>query len=402
MVRGKSYPLRRRFYEVLEQGPHGDSASAAVSRGLAFLVFVNIVAVVLESVPSLETAYGFWFDVIELTSLVVFSVEYILRLWVAAEHGSFLRLGAGRARLRYALSAPGLIDLAAILPFWLDIFLQTDLRFLLFFRILRFFKLGRYSPGMSSLLDAIYAERRALFGCLVLLSGAALVSGSLMYLVEGHVQPDKLGTIPDAMWWSIVTLGTIGYGDIIPVTATGRLIASLTIITGIMMIALPAGIIATAFSNEIHRRDFVITWALVARVPIFAELDAAEIAEIMRLLRAQVMEPGTIIALRGDVAQSMYVIASGDVEIALPDRSIRLGAGQFFGEIAVLRRARRAATVTAISRVRLLVLDAHDLHALMERMPHVATHIRKVARERLGHDLVTKTGDLTEAEIEEE
>jgi voltage-gated potassium channel len=98
----------------------------------------------------------------------------------------------------------------------------------------------------------------------------------------------------------------------------------------------------------------------------------------------------------------MYVIASGEVEIALPERVFRLGAGQFFGEIAVLRRARRAATVTAISRVRLLVLDAHDLHALMERMPHVAAHIRKVARERLGRDLVSKTGDLTEEEIEEE
>ena len=113
-----------------------------------------------------------------------------------------------------------------------------------------------------------------------------------MYLAERHVQPDKLGTIPDAMWWAIVTLGTIGYGDVVPVTALGKVIAGVTIFLGLIMIALPVGIIATAFADEIHRRDFVVTWAMVARVPLFAGLDAAEIADIMRLLRAQQVEPG--------------------------------------------------------------------------------------------------------------
>jgi voltage-gated potassium channel len=394
--------LRRRLYDVLDQGPHGDALSAAVSRGLILLVCINIAAVILESVPSLEARYGEWFDLLELFSLITFTAEYLLRLWVAAEHGAYLRLSPNMARLKYLTSGSGIIDLIAIAPFWLDLFLPTDLRFVLVFRILRFFKLGRYSPGMSSLLEAIYAERRALLGCLGLLFGADLFSGSLMYLAEGSVQPDKLGTIPDAMWWAMVTLGTIGYGDVIPVTPIGRLIAAATIIAGIMMIALPAGIIATAFSNEIHRRDFVVTWAMVARIPIFAELDAAEIGEIMRLLRAHVLEPGTVVALRGDVAQSMYVIAAGEVEIALPDRRIKLGPGQFFGEVAVLRRARRSATVTAITRVRLLVLDAHDLHALMARSPAIAAHIRKVARERLSHELVSKAGDLTTEEIDED
>ena len=141
---------------------------------------------------------------------------------------------------------------------------------------------------------------------------------------------------------------------------------------------------------------------MVARIPIFSELHAVEVAEIMRLLRAQVLEPGAIITLRGEVAQSMYVIAAGDVEIALPDKRVQLGAGQFFGEIAVLRRARRSATATALTRVRLLVLDAHDLQALMERSPQIAAHIRKVARERLGDEMVTKDGDLITEELEEE
>jgi voltage-gated potassium channel len=398
----KHPPLRRRFYEILEQGPHGDLVSALVSRGLTFLVCINLLAVILESVPSLEAPYARLFDWIEFVSLVVFTLEYAARLWAAAEQGAFMQLSPNKARLKYALSPSGIVDLLAIFPFWLDLFLPADLRFILVFRILRFFKLGRYSAGMGSLLDAIYSERRALLGCLVLLFGATLLSGSLMYLAEGSVQPDKMGTIPDAMWWAIVTLGTIGYGDVTPVTTAGRFVASFTIVTGIMMIALPAGIIATAFSNEIHRRDFVITWAMVARIPIFSELHAVEVAEIMRLLRAQVLEPGAIITLRGEVAQSMYVIAAGDVEIALPDKRVQLGAGQFFGEIAVLRRARRSATATALSRVRLLVLDAHDLQALMERSPQIAAHIRKVASERLGDEMVTQDGDLITEELEEE
>src|SRR4029077_18684389 len=109
-------------------------------------------------------------------------------------------------------------DLLAALPFWFAIVLPADLRVLLVFRMVRFLKLARYSPAMRSLLDALYNERRALFGCFVILLGATLVAASIMHVIERHAQPDKFGTIPDAMWWAIVTLGTIGYGDVVPVT----------------------------------------------------------------------------------------------------------------------------------------------------------------------------------------
>ena len=157
-----------------------------------------------------------------------------------------------------------------------------------------------------------------------------------MHVAEADAQPDKFGTIPEAMWWAIVTLGTVGYGDVVPVTPFGKIVASFTIIGGLMMVALPVGIIATAFAREIHRRDFVVTWSMVARVPLFAELSAAEIAHIMPLLRAQIVGPGANIVRRGEPAHSMYFIAAGEVEIELPDERVRLGGGQFFGEIAVL------------------------------------------------------------------
>jgi voltage-gated potassium channel len=252
---------------------------------------------------------------------------------------------------------------------------------------------------MRSLFDALYAERRALLGCLVIFCGATLFAAALMHLAERNVQPEKLGTLPDAIWWAVVTLGTIGYGDVVPVTVLGKMIAAATILTAIVMIALPVGIIATAFAEEIHRRDFVVTWGMVARVPLFAELDASEIAGIARLLRAQTVEADAVIVRRGEPAHSMYFIARGSVDVDLRTRRVTLGVGHFFGEIAVLRRARRSATVSANTRVNLLVLDGADLHGLMERNQHLADSIHAVVRERLGADIFSRKGDIVMEEL---
>jgi voltage-gated potassium channel len=393
--------IRQRLYEILEHGTIGDRTGLIVGRLIVALIILNLVAMTLESVPALEAQYAPLFTAIELVSLVVFSIEYGLRVWVAAEHAPHRHGSERRARWKFVTSPLGVIDLLAVLPFWLAFVLPVDLRVLLVLRMVRFLKLARYSPAMRSLLDVLYEERRALFGCFVILLGATLISASIMHVVERHAQPDKFGTIPDAMWWAIVTLGTIGYGDVVPVTPLGRVIASITIFLGLIMVALPIGIVATAFADVIHRRDFVVTWDMVARVPLFAHLQARDIADIMRLLRAQQVEPGAIIARRGEPAHSMYFVAAGEVEIELKHEQVRIGAGHFFGEVAALRRARRSATAVAITRASLLVLDAHDLHALMEREPRIAAHIREVARSRLGHDVVTPQGDLVVEEIED-
>ena len=386
MARKRLKDLRRRVYQVLEQGPVGDRTSKTVDRFLVALILVNLIAVTLESIPQYEERYGGIFAAIEFFSLVVFTVEYGLRLWSAVEHGPHQHLSARRARLKYALSPAGIIDLIAVLPFWFAMIIPGDLRVILVFRMVRFFKFARYSPAMRSLLDVLYNERRALFGCLVIALGTALVSASLMHLAEGNVQPAKLGTIPEAFWWAIVTIGTIGYGDVVPVTALGKLIATATIFAGLVLMALPVGIIATAFAEQIRRRDFIVTWGMISRVPLFAELDAAEISDIMELLRAQVVEAGEVIMRAGDAARSMYFIAAGEVEIELKGKKdhVRLGVGEFFGEVALLRRTRRTATVTAVTRTSLLGLDAHDLHALMQRDRRIAERIKEVVDDRVG------------------
>ena len=393
--------LRRRLYEILEHGAIGDRAGLIVGRLIVVLIVINLVAMTLDTVPKLQAQYGPLFTAIELLSLVLFTIEYGLRVWVAAEHAPHRHSSERKARWEFVSSPLGVIDLLAVLPFWVALVLPFDLRVLLVFRMARFLKLARYSPAMRSLLDALYNERRALFGCFVILLGATLVAASIMHVIERHAQPDKFGTIPDAMWWAIVTLGTIGYGDVVPVTVLGRLVAAVTIFVGLIMVALPIGIVATAFADEIHRRDFVVTWGMVARVPLFAELQATDIAEIMRLLHAQQAEAGDVIARRGESAHSMYFIAAGEVEIELKHERVRLGAGQFFGEIAALRRTRRTATVTAVTRTSLLMLEAHDLHVLMDREPRIAERIREVARTRLGGDVVTRKGDLVMEELEE-
>jgi voltage-gated potassium channel len=392
--------VRHRLYGLLEHGPIGDRAGRLTGQFIVALIVLNLVVVVLESVPAYEARFRALFIAIELFSLVVFTVEYALRVWVAVEHAPYRHLRKRVARLRFVTSPFGIVDLLAVVPFWLAFAGPADLRVVLIFRFVRFLKLARYSPSMRSLLAALYSERRALFGCFVILMGATTVAASIMHLVEGSVQPKNFGTIPDAMWWAIVTLSTIGYGDVVPITPAGKLVAAATGMTGLIMVALPIGIIATAFAEEVHRRAFVVTWGMVARVPVFSGLSAIEIADIMGLLRAEQVEADGVVVRRGEAAHSMYFVAAGEVEIVLDSERIRLGAGHFFGEIAVLRRARRSATVTALTRTSLLVLDAHDLHALMARQPRIAERIREVARKRLEGRAPGQKGDLLTEELE--
>ena len=159
---------------------------------------------------------------------MVFALEYAARLWSVAGH-SLREMSPTQGRLEYALSSLGIIDLLAFLPAAIAL-IAGDTLALVLFGVLPFFKLVRYSPAMRSLLAALHAERRTLFGCLVILTGAVLVFASLLYAIEHNVQPDKFGTIPQAMWWAIVTLGTVGYGDVVPVTPLGKMVSVFAIV----------------------------------------------------------------------------------------------------------------------------------------------------------------------------
>lgn len=395
----RSRYLKRQMYAVLDDGSHLRSG-IILHRVLIGLILISVIAVVLESVPGLNAQYGFWFDSIEFFAVGIFTLEYMARLWVCTEHPPYRGLPHWKARLKFATTPTAIIDLLAVLPFYLAFFVRADLRVILIFRLLRFFKLARYSPGMQSLAEAIYSERRALLACVFILAGLVLVAGEAMHLVEGDVQPDKLGTIPDAMYWAIVTLATVGYGDIVPITPLGKFVASITALFGLAMVALPVAIIANAFAHSIQRKDFVVTWGMLARVPLFSELPASEIAEVMRYLQSLTVEEGDYVVRRGDDATCMYFIAVGSVMVELPDKNVRLDEGHFFGESALVHRARRAANVRAINHVKLLVLDGADLRSLMERKPQIAKTVLQAARDRIGETGLAFESDLIQQEIE--
>ena len=389
--------LRDRLYELLEHDHLPYSVGSRFVRTIVGIIIIDVLAMILASVPEFDARFGKLFTVIKVGAVLVFALEYLARLWSVVGH-SPRELSPWRERVEYALSSLGMIDLLAFLPASIAL-VAGNRSTLVLLGMLPFLKLVRYSPAMRSLLAALHAERRTLLGCLVILMGAVLLFASLLYAIEHDVQPDKFGTIPHAMWWAIVTLGTVGYGDAVPITVLGKLVSVFTIVGGLMMIALPVAIISTAFADEVRRRDFVVTWGMLARVPLFSHLAAAEIADIMRLLRARTIESGEILVRRGDAASSMYFITGGEVEIELPSQRVRLSDGTFFGEIALLRRTKRSGTVTATRKTKLLALDAQDFHALIERVPALAAHLKKTAEARLADTAELEKGDLAADEI---
>ena len=377
-----SATLRSRVHHALEGGNAAGPLGAAIETGLIGLIIANVIAAALESVPEIDAVYGQLFDGFELLSVAVFTLEFLLRLWAVPEDIRFRAKGPVMGRFRYALQPLMLIDVLAIAPFYIGLFLPiADLRFLRIFRLLRLLKIARYSPALSTLWHIISSESRALFGTLVLLLCVMLFSAQIMYLVEGHVQPEKFGTLPDAMWWSITTLTTVGYGDSFPITALGKFVAGITMILGVGMIALPVGIVATGFVNEIHRRDFVVTFSMLSNVPLFEGFDHDTIGEIMNTLRSRIFSADTRVTAAGEPAQSMFFVVSGQLEEENDEIARMLGPGHHFGESALFNGHPHSASVVARSHSRLLELTAEDFKTLLKKHPKLRERIADIVRE---------------------
>jgi voltage-gated potassium channel len=376
LPRGAS--LRRRVYIVLEGGGAAGFTGWIVETGLIVLIIANVIAFTLQSVPQVRHAVPHFFLPFEYFSIGIFTIEYLTRLWCAPEDPLFGDRGPVGGRIAYALRPMMLIDLIAVLPAYLALFFFAvpDFRVLRLVRLVRLLKIARYSPALSTLAQVIVDERRALFGALLLMLCAMVFAAATMNAVEGAALPAKFGTIPQCMWWAIETLTTVGYGDVVPVTAAGRIVAGITMITGVGLLALPVGIIATGFVSTIHRRDFVVTFAMLARVPLFAGFSATVLGEIMNCLRAQSVSAGGIISARGERAAAMYFIVSGDVDVELPSRRVTFGAGDFFGELALLHDVMRRATIIARTPARLLTLSAEDFASLLHKNPALEERLR--------------------------
>ena len=386
-----SQTLRNKLFSILEAARPDDRLGRFLEWFIIALILANVTAAIVATVEPIYQRYRAEFWAFELFSVTIFTVEYLCRLWVSAEDPLYARSGALKARLHFAVSPYGLIDLLAILPFYLSLFVPVaDLRFLRMFRLLRLLKLVRYSPALGTLWRVLVEERRALAAAFLIMILLLIVASTAIYYVERHVQPEAFGSIPRAMWWAITTLTTVGFGDVVPVTGLGRLIGAMLMVFGLGMFALPIGIIASGFSNEIHRKDFVVTWGMVAGVPLFSGLDTLAISRIATLLRARLVPPDTPIFHRGDRPDGMYFIASGEVEISnVGAEPIRLGENNFFGEIGLLKDVPRTATVRTVTPCRLLVLESREFKELMEADFEVREVISKAVEERLGEEDVS-------------
>jgi len=245
--------LRLRVYRQLEPTAWPRKGLSPTNWVLAILIIIAVVNAIIETEPSISAGREAMFDEFEIGVASIFLVEYVARHWTVVENPRFA--GYRFPRLRYAVTPIALIDIAAIVPAFFTFGGASSLvlRFFRVFRMIRLAKLGRTSRAWQTIREAFY-EKRYEFGLVLgIVAIDVLISGSLLYWAEADAQPDKFGSIPRAMWWAIVTLTTVGYGDTFPVTTLGKFAAAIAAITGVMLIALPTGLFAASFTEGIER-----------------------------------------------------------------------------------------------------------------------------------------------------
>ncbi len=245
--------LRKQTAQILENY-RTNRLGRIVNASLIVLILLNVGAIVLESVSGVFARYerAFWY--FEVFSIAVFTIEYLARIWSSIDLEETRDASPIVGRIKYMFSPLALVDLVAILPFYLGLYRSVDLRFLRGLRLLRLFKLTRYSPALGAMLDVIQQEADALLAAIIVLLILLVMTSTGIYILEHDVQPEHFGSIPGAMWWAIVTLTTLGYGDVVPMTTGGKVFGGLIGLLGIGMIALPAAIMASGFVENVHAR----------------------------------------------------------------------------------------------------------------------------------------------------
>ncbi|MEO5336802.1 MAG: cyclic nucleotide-gated ion channel/potassium channel family protein [Magnetospirillum sp. WYHS-4] len=361
--------------ELLATGPLAPAQARAYRLGMIVTVVVTTLITMLDTVDGFWGAYENAARIVEILTVVVMGADYALRI-VQARTGS--------ATLAYLVSPYGICDFLAVVPFVVGKMLELPADGNIVFGLMGFLKLARYSPALETLGVVVLQEIRPLASALFIMLLLALSASTALYFAERGVNPQGFGNIPQAMWWAIVTLATLGYGDVVPTTPLGKVMGAATAVLGLCMFALPASILASGFAEEMRRRSFLSTWALVAKVPFFTKLAAQQIAEIASLLRLYRSIKDEVLVREGEMGECMYFIVSGVVEVTAKHGKFVLRDGEFFGEIALLQQGPRTATVKAMTRCQLLILDARDFNRFVEHYPHLMEAIAETARQRLG------------------
>jgi voltage-gated potassium channel len=245
---------KKALYEIIET-PSERPASRIIHTFLIVLILSNVIAVTLHTVHSLALRFDAFFRFFEMFSVVVFTIEYAIRMWICTLNDSYRRPIVGR--IRYFFSPLAIIDLIAIAPFYLPMLIPVNLLFirgLRLIRLLRLLKLGRYSESIKMMGSILKAKKEEITVAIMMSLILLLIASGLMYYIESAAQPDLFSSIPAAMWWGVMTMTTVGYGDVFPVTPAGKALAGIIALLGISLFILPAGIIAAGYAAEIQKR----------------------------------------------------------------------------------------------------------------------------------------------------
>jgi voltage-gated potassium channel len=338
---------------------------------------VGLSAMTAYTVPELQSAAGIWLNACLWCCLAYFAVESAVRMRTA------IRAGYARSHILSFSCFVDVIGAIAVPIALLDGATAPNAWLFASFWVL---KLAQNSPGLAQLGRVFTLEAKPLASVFVLFLIVLFLSSAAMYVVERGVQPRAFDSMPQALWWAVVTLTTTGYGDKVPITQFGHLLGGVVMIFGIVSFGLSTGILATGFAAETRRRNFIQTWDLVSKVPFFQSLDPSAITEITHMLRHLEVPERVAIIRRGKVGDCMYFIAAGEVQVDIKPTPVRLGAGAFFGELALLGDSVRSANVTTTIPSTLLILDLADFRTLTANHPDLKRAIDAEGQRRMNEN----------------
>jgi len=341
------------------------AAYVAISTGIAMMILLTVG-------PAYEATHH-WVEAVLWVCLAFFMFEWLVRL----RHRFLAQRGWS-----YALSGHGLVDAAGALAVPLAMMLGINPKTAWLLSVLWMLKVVPGIPGLRQLRRVLVQESGPILSVLLIFLMVLFLASVAEYFLERELQPDAFGSVPAALWWAVATLTTTGYGDVVPVTPLGRMVAAVVMICGLGVFGLWTGILATGFAAQTRRDNFLKTWESVSKVPFFAALGPAAIADVTHMLRTMDLPARTMIIRKGQAGDCMYFIADGEVEVDLPGKKVVLGEGAFFGEMALLGNNLRSANIITTRVSRLLVLDLVDFRLLMARHPDLAETIDAEAARR--------------------
>lgn len=365
--------LHRAAVRLRHSGPIAEQAVAAT--GLA--------AFVLGTLPDVSEHHDTAVTLVCLAVSFVFAAEFFVSDWWRNRRA---RAAEPNQPAQQSRVFTALVDLVAAVPVPLALLLGAPHQAARLLGVFWSLKLVRRNPAFALLMRVLRNEGQALASVAMAFAVVVLFAATAVYLAEGGDQPDQFGSIPAALWWAVTTITTTGYGDKVPISFAGRVLAGCVMVCGIGLFALWAGILASGFAQELKRSEVLESWDLIVRLPLFQRFGAPALSDITRLLKVQKLGPGAVVVREGQPGDSMYFVAEGEVEVRAAGGRIRLGPGKFFGEMALVNGAPRNATVVAVGAVRLLRLDVVDFRDLAARYPGLLSEIEAVSERRKAAD----------------